>query len=123
MKMFTLCFTVILITIFTTMLYSENQPQLQWEGMDITLDAPTIGTIFYKDLANKLVLIDFKEVEEKLSTVQLMQADKVILEDSVTDLATDSIYELNLNTYDKGDYTITLITVEKRAISEQITIE
>ncbi|MEM1123373.1 MAG: hypothetical protein AAGJ18_23230 [Bacteroidota bacterium] len=121
--MFTLCFTVILITIFTTMLYSENQPQLQLEGIELTLDAPTIGTIFYKDLANKLVLIDFKEVRERLSTVQLTQADKVLLEDKVSDLAIDSIYELDLNTYDKGNYTITLITLEKRAISEQITIE
>ena len=121
--MFTLCFTVILITIFTTLVYSENTPQLQLQGMDITLDVPTNGTIFYKDPENKLILIDFKEVNSKLSKVKLTKSDQLLMEDRVADLAMDSIYEVDLNTYEKGEYTITLITIEEREITEQFTIK
>jgi len=121
--MFTLCFTVILITIFTTLLYSENTPQLQLQGMDIALDAPMNGTIFYKDPENKLILIDFKEVNSKLTKVKLTKSDQLLMEDKVADLATDSIYEVDLNTYEKGEYTITLVTVEEKEITEQFIIK
>lgn len=121
--MFTLCFTVILVTIFTTLLYSENTPQLQLQGMDMILDVPTNGTIFYKDPENKLILIDFKEVNSKLSKVKLTKSDQLLMEDKVADLAIDSIYEVDLNTYEKGEYTITLVTVEAQEITEQFTIK
>ena len=105
MKMLTLCcLTIILITTFTSLLYSENTPQLQLEGMEldggiINLDKPTNGNIFYQDPENKILLIDFKEVSTKLSMVKVTQANTVLMEDKVGDLAIDSIYEVDSVSY------------------------
>ena len=129
MKMLTLCcLTIILITTFTSLLYSENTPQLQLEGMEldggiINLDKPTNGNIFYQDPENKILLIDFKEVSTKLSMVKVTQANTVLMEDKVGDLAIDSIYEVDLSNYRTGQYTITLVTMEKEEITKEIEVE
>jgi len=129
MKMLTLCLTVILITTFTSLLFSENLPQLQLQGTDMTFDervdieVKRIGNIFYQDPDNNILLIDFKEVNEKLSKVRVSRADQLLMEDKVGDLATDSIYEVDLNTYGKGLYIITLVTIGEEEIAEQITIK
>ena len=44
------------------------------------------------------------------------------MEDKVGDLAIDSIYELDMNTYGKGAFTITLVTIEDAEITEEVTI-
>jgi len=122
------CLTIILITTFTSLLYSENTPQLQLEGMEldggiINLDKPTNGNIFYQDPENKILLIDFKEVSTKLSMVKVTQANTVLMEDKVGDLAIDSIYEVDLSNYRTGQYTITLVTMEKEEITKEIEVE
>ena len=122
------CLTIILITTFTSLLYSENTPQLQLEGMEldggiINLDKPTNGNIFYQDPENKILLIDFKEVSTKLSMVKVTQANTVLMEDKVGDLAIDSIYEVDLSNYRTGQYTISLVTMEKEEITKEIEVE
>ena len=123
MKMLTLCLTVILITTFTSLLFSENTPQLQIEGMNVTLDLPTKGNIFYNDPDNNILLIDFKEVNNKLSSIKVTQAEEIVMEDRVGDLAEDSIYEVDLSAFGKGAYTVTLVTIAKEEINEQIIIK
>jgi len=129
MKMLTLCcLTIILITTFTSLLFSETVPQLQLEGITdgegiVNLDRPTNGKIFYEDPENKILLIDFKEVSTKLAVVKVTQAQNILLEDKVGDLAIDSIYEVDLSNYVKGQYTITLVTAEKEEITKEIAID
>jgi len=127
MKMLILCLTVILITTFTSLLFSENLPQLQLQGMDMTFDEITNtginGNIFYKDPDNNILLIDFKEVSSKLSKIRVSKSDQILMEDRVGDLAVDSIYEVDLNTYGKGAFTITLVTTEEEEIAEQVVIK
>jgi len=129
MKMLTICcLTIILITTFTSLLYSENTPRLQLEGIEldggmIDLDRPMNGNIFYQDPENKILLIDFKEVSTKLSMVKVTQANTVLMEDKVGDLAIDSIYEVDLSNYRTGQYTITLVTTEKEEITKEIEVE
>ena len=81
------------------------------------------GNIFYQDPDNNVLLIDFKEVNSKLLKITVSKADQLLMEDKVGDLAIDSIYEIDMTTYGKGAFTITLITVEEARIAEQITIE
>jgi len=125
--MLTLCLTVILITTFTSLLFSENLPQLQLQGIDMTYGGlMTInieGNIFYKDPDNNILLVDFKEVSSKLSKITVSQAGQLLMEDSVGDLAIDSIYEVDLNTYGKGAFTITLVTIEDKEIAEEVIIK
>ena len=67
MKMLTLCLTVILITTFTSLLFSESLPKLQLQGVDMTFNdlatASVSDNIFYQDPDNNILLIDFKEVK------------------------------------------------------------
>lgn len=127
MKMLTLCLTVILITTFTSLLFSENLPQLQLQGADINCaDAVNVninGNIFYKDPDSNVLLIDFKEVSSKLSKITVKQSGQLLMEDSVGDLAIDSIYEVDMNTYGKGAFTITLVTTGDEEIAEEIIIK
>lgn len=123
MKMLTLCLTFILITTFTSLLFCENTPKLQLQGMDMILDVTPNGSIFYKDPENNILLIDFKEVNSRLFKVQVTQKEQLLMEDKVGDLAEDSIYEVDLNTYGVGEYTITLVTAEDKEIKEQFIIK
>ena len=126
MKMLTLCLTVILITTFTSLLFSENIPQLQLQGTDMILGEPINvigGNIFYQDPDNNILLIDFKEVNEKLSKIKVSRSNQLLMEDKVGDLAIDSIYEVDLNTFGKGAFIITLVTIAEEEIAEQITIK
>ena len=127
MKMLTLCLIVILITTFTSLLFSESLPQLQLQGMDISISDPATlsahENIFYQDPDNNILLIDFKEVSSKLSKIIVSQANQILLEDSVGDLAIDSIYEVDLTTYGKGTFMITLVTTAAEEIEEQIIIK
>lgn len=129
MKMLTLCcLTIILITTFTSLLFSETTPQLQLDGlMDgegiVNLDRPTNGKIFYQDPENKILLIDFKEVSTKLTAIKVTQEQNILMEDKVGDMAIDSIYEVDLSNYTKGQYTITLVTTEKEEITKEIAID
>lgn len=127
MKMLTLCLTIILITTFTTLLFSENLPQLQLQGTDIVysevINVNIDGNIFYKDPDNNILLIDFKEVSDELSKILVSQAGQLLMEDSVGDLAIDSIYEVDMNTYGTGTFTITLVTIEDKEIAEEIIIK
>lgn len=120
--MLTFCLTVILLTTFTTLLFSENYPKFQLDGMEGTL-GNVENRVFYQDPENNILLIDFKEVSEKLVMVQVIGEEKVVLEDRVGDLADDSIYEVDLNELPIGDYTITLTTVSQESIVNQFTVK
>ncbi|MFK7981687.1 MAG: hypothetical protein AB8G86_17015 [Saprospiraceae bacterium] len=125
--MLTLCLTVILITTFTSLLFSENLPQLQLQGADINctdvIEININGNIFYKDPDNNILLIDFKEVSSKLLKITVKQTEQLLMEDSVGNLAIDSIYEVDMNTYGKGAFIITLVTTEDKEIVEEIIIK
>jgi len=122
------CLTIILITTFTSLLFSETTPQLQLDGMIdgegiINLDSPINGKIFYEDPENNILLIDFKEVSTKLSVVKVTQEQNILMEDKVGDLAIDSIYEVDLSNYVKGQYTVTLVTAAEEEITKEIAID
>ena len=126
MKMLALCLTVILITTFTSLLFSKNLSQLQLHRIDIAYGVPMTfgmeGNIFYKDPDNNILLIDFKEVSSKLSKIIISQAGQLLMEDRVGDLAIDSIYEVDLTTYGKGIFTITLVTIEDKEIAKEVIL-
>ncbi|MEM6321226.1 MAG: hypothetical protein AAF960_26450 [Bacteroidota bacterium] len=108
--MITLCFTVILIALFTSLIYADNGPQLQLQGVNMTLDVESVGEIFYTDPDNNILLIDFKEINSTLLKIQIVKETTILLDDTVDDLSKDSIYEVDLNTYVRGAYIITLVT-------------
>ena len=123
MRMLTLCLIVILVTTFTSLVFCESTPTVSMQGTGLVLNLPSNGKIFYQDPENNILLIDFKEVHKKLTKIQVVKKDEILLEDKVGDLAEDSIYEVDLNTFGKGAYTVTLITTNAEEIKEEFIIK
>ena len=122
MKMLMLCLTFILVTILTSLLLSEKKPSLQISGEFGTMDFFLRGKIFYKDHDNNILLIDFKEIDTKLTLISVIRNEEILLEENVSNFSKDSIYELDLNTYATGDYKVTLTTEGNEIIEEHISI-
>jgi len=80
------------------------------------------GKIFYKDHDNNILLIDFKEIDTKLTLISVIRNEEILLEENVSNFSKDSIYELDLNTYATGDYKVTLTTEGNEIIEEHISI-
>ena len=121
--MLTLFVVVILLTTFSTLLLAEKQPVLNLPGTELSVSISTVGQIFYQDPDSKTLLIDFKEVDQPLARVLMSQEHRIFLDDLVSDLAVDSIYEIDLANYQPGEYMVQLLTKDAQKITKAITIE
>lgn len=124
MRMFVLCLVIILTATIFSLANSENVSQLGFQSTYTnTNHSPrSIDKIFYQDATNNVILIDFKAIQEQLINVQIKQNNKVILNDQVSDLSKNIIYEVDLIKYNKGDYTIILTTSLQKTITKQFSI-
>lgn len=82
-----------------------------------------LDKIFYNDFENHYVFVDFETITDDLVTINLWRADKLMMEDDVTDLPGNAIYEFNTDLFRSGDYTIELVTLGGVKIHKIITIE
>ena len=64
---------------------------------------------FFKDEANKVYFIDFESIDINLSEVIVKDKDgKIVLEEAVSDLPVDTIYELDCSQFENGEYVVEL---------------
>lgn len=120
--MFVLCLAIILCATLLSLANSENVQHLSFQANTGSYDLTPLEKIFHKDVVNNIVHIDFKAVNDKLIKVQLEKNQAIILTDAVSDLSANSVYELDLAPYGKGNYTITLITSQQKVITEQFDV-
>ena len=83
----------------------------------------SLDKIFYNDFENHYIFVDFETITDDLIRINLLRDDKLMMEDDVTDLPGNAIYELNTDLFRKGNYTIELITLQGVKIYKEITIE
>ena len=121
--MFVLCLAIILTATILSLANSESIHNLEMQGIyDVgQINIPNSGKIFHKS-QNK-VHIDFKAVNEKLIKVQVEKDGTIVLKDTVNDLSNNVIYEINLEKFGKGEYTVALTTSLKRKISENFVVQ
>jgi len=103
---------------------SENVGQLGFQSTYTNTTTPlrAIDTIFYRDATNNVLLIDFKAIKEQLTNVQIKLNNKIVLNDQVSDLSKNTIYEVDLIKYGKGEYTVILTTSLQKTITKQFSI-
>ena len=93
---------------------------------DVSATAETnysLDRIFYNDFENHYVFVDFETITDDVTQVNLLRDDQLMMEDVVTDLPGNAIYELNTDLFRAGNYTIELITLQGVKIYKEITIE
>ncbi len=78
--------------------------------------------IFFEDIESELLFVDFEAVGDKISKLNIIKNEELMLEDDVTDLPSNTIYELNLGVFRQGTYTIELVTEQNIQIRKEIII-
>lgn len=82
-----------------------------------------LDNIFYNDFENSAVFIDFEAITDDLIMINLFRDGQLMMEDDVTDLPGNSIYEYNTEIFRTGKYTIELVTLQGVKIHKEIAIE
>ena len=94
--------------------------------VSVYASAPTeysLDRIFYNDFENDYVFVDFESITDDLLQVNLLRDNVLMMEDDVSDLPGNAIYELNTDLFRSGDYTIELVTFQGVKIYKKIKIE
>ena len=119
MQILTFCFVVILLSIFISI--SNSKPKLNLKQIEI-LSAKHFYHIFYLNDLGNILLIDFDILSEKVKTVKVTKNGEFIKVEDVSEFAKNSIYELDLNSLCRGNYTIELITNNQQSITNELKI-
>jgi len=83
----------------------------------------SFNSIFFFDDENELLFIDFEGISDDLTMLNLYRNDKLMMEDDVTDLPDNTIYEINTNVIRKGIYTVELVTSNNIKILKEIFVK
>lgn len=117
--MLTFCFVIILISTFTSLATSKSVIKLTDSG---DLDDYHLSHIFYLNDIGNLLFIDFDVIEEDLAKVRILKEDSIVLQEDITELPSDIIYELDLSAFKADNYTVELITSNKTKIRKEVAI-
>ncbi len=122
MKIVTLTFAFLLasISIFSqTTAKGASAPSSE----DISINSLEVADwSFYADDDNRTFYVDFEKINVNLSDVVIKkQNGEIVFKDDVIDLPVNAIYELNFESYDKGDYIVELRSFTK-VIRKDISI-
>ena len=99
-------------------------------GLTVDLDPPTaerntriaFSKIFYSDYSNTTLFIDFEALGNQFTQLNILRDDQLMMEDDVTDLPQNTIYEINLEVMRKGTYTLELQTQEGVKVIKEFVI-
>ena len=81
-----------------------------------------IDNMFFSDIENELLFIDFEVVSDNLMMLNIWRNGKLMMEDDVTDLPNNTIYEINTQVIRKGTYTIELVTSRDIKIRKEFMV-
>lgn len=83
----------------------------------------SLNSIFFSDSDNEVLFIDFEALGDPLLSVNILRDDALMMEDDVSDLPANSIYEINLDIVRTGNYTIELVTSDGIVVHKEIWVE
>ena len=79
--------------------------------------------IFFFDNENELLFVDFQVIADDLMMLNIWRDGKLMMEDDITDLPSDAIYEINTNVIRKGIYTVELVTAHDIKIRKEVVFK
>ncbi len=83
----------------------------------------TFSNIFFEDAESEMLFVDFEAIEDDITSIKMIKGEKLMLEDNVTDLPGDIIYEFSFESVKPGKYTIEITTNQDIKIRKDIIIE
>lgn len=117
--MLTFCFVIIILSTITSVATSKSVIKLT-DAKDLT--DYHLSHIFYLNDIGNLLFIDFDVIEEKLEKVRVLKENVVLIQEDLTELPSNIIYELDLTNFKADNYTVELITDNKTKIKKQVAI-
>ena len=117
--------SIIALFIFSnlTILANDTYSNLLPNDSIATTNKVIINNAFYSNETNDLVFIDFEDIQLSINTINIIQNDVTIMEEDVKNLPQNMIHEIDLTIFEKGKYTIELITKDNMAIRKNIVID
>lgn len=109
-----------------TSLFAYNGIPLDDETIVIANPTNTtipVNNIFFEDNDNSVLFIDFEALAVEITNINILRDKAFMMEDDVTDLPGNTIYEINLDIIRKGKYTVELVTAEGIVVHKNIWVE
>lgn len=100
------------------------QAEINWENFELELDESATNWTFHTDQERKVLYIDFQALGGNMSKLVVQNADQevVVLDDHLFDLPKNTIYEVDLAKFGKGNYAVELHTYNS-IIREEISLQ
>ncbi|MEL6924138.1 MAG: hypothetical protein AAFO94_08830 [Bacteroidota bacterium] len=91
--------------------------------VSIVNDYYSFDKIFFNDEAGTTVFIDFEVIMDDIVELNVIRDDQLMMQDNVTDLPSNAIYEINLDVFREGAYTIEIVTKNQIKIQKVVFVE
>ena len=117
--------SIIAVFILTnlTVLANDSYNNIHSSDPITTTNETIINNAFYSNGTNDLVFIDFEDIKLTIYTINIIQNDMTIMEEDVKGLPQNTIHEIDLTIFEKGKYTLELVTQDDIKISKNFIIE
>ena len=117
MKKLFIAFFLVGIGFFTSLEASPNPTTIIFKSTETTQN------IFFTDAENDILFLDFALLSDKIQSIVIKRKKKTILQEDTSNVASHSIYELDLQNLKKGKYIIELHTESQQIIQKTIQIK
>jgi len=97
-------------------------PNTGVEPTDNTETAVKFSKIFYSDYENTTLFIDFQSLGNQFSELNIIRNDQLMMTDDIKDLDISTIYEINLEVFREGTYTLELKTPDGIKVHKEFVI-
>ncbi len=112
------------LSLFSFVFANNGDPVIPTTNTATTTTAGvSLDKIFLSDYEGAAMYVDFEAVADQIVEVNLLKENKLVLEDDVRDLPSNTIYELNLSILGTGKYTLVLMTKDGIGIQKSILID
>ena len=91
--------------------------------VSIVNDYYSLDKIFFNDEEGEAIFVDFEVIKDDIIELNVMRDSKLMMQDIVTDLPANAIYEINLDVFRKGAYTIEIVTKEQIKIQKVVFVD
>jgi len=106
-----------------TIIANDNNHTINSSDPITTTTEAIINNAFYSNENNDMVFIDFEDIKLTINTINIIQHDVTIMEEDVKDLPQNLIHEIDLTFFEKGNYTLELVTQDNVKIRKDFIIE
>jgi len=110
-------------TLFGQTSFASNDSNNLIENTTELLNLNDENWSFYTDEESNTIFIDFETIKANLSDIVIVnETNEILFKEDVLDLPVNTIYELDLNQFKKGAYTLELRSFTK-TIKKNISID